>query len=112
MDQDKFIKDWLEGKVDPTTPKDQSEGGEHKRLEEELEPIISASNKLEVPSKKNKAEAWDEFLAEIDEEEKEVPETKIRSISRYIPIGIAAALALLAVVYFTLPKSTAVLAQR
>ncbi len=111
MDQDKFIKDWLEGKIDPDKLNDSGDGENHKKIVKELDGIVNKSNQLEVPSKKSKAQAWDEFMDKIDEQESDaspekVVETKTAktfSIKRYIPLGIAASLLVIAIAYLLTP---------
>ncbi|MEL7003584.1 MAG: FecR domain-containing protein [Bacteroidota bacterium] len=106
MNQDKFIKDWLEGKIDP----DSTQGAEeHNSVVKELEEIIQKSKQLEVPSGKTKEKAWADLVDKIDDEENTVEEVhsqkqqKQFTIGRYIPIGIAASLLIFAIAYFLIP---------
>jgi len=110
MNQDKFIKDWLEGKIDPDSSQHPEE---HNKIVEELEGIIHKTKQLEVPAKKTKAQAWDDLMDKIEEEEsgdlkaQENPPKTFR-IGRYIPLGIAASLLVIAIAYFLLPKELSI----
>lgn len=120
MDQDKFLKDWLEGKIDPDKLDKSGQEEDSSKLVEGLDGIVKKSGQLDVPSNKSKAQAWDELMGKIDEKDDSEPDEKIVnesttksfSISRYIPIGIAASLLIVAVTYFLIPGELAVLSGR
>ncbi|MTI22932.1 DUF4974 domain-containing protein [Fulvivirga sp. RKSG066] len=103
MADDQFIKDWLEGKVSAS---DLDKAKKSDESVEDFEEIIAKSQKLNVPRGKSKAEAWNDFVAKIDE--KEAPKAKVRKLNPAWPIGIAAAISLAIVAYLFLFSSTTI----
>lgn len=111
MDRDKFIKEWLEGKIGPDELR---KSEEHQKLIQELEGIIETSSNFNAPSKKSKEQAWDDLMAKIEDEEDTSEKVTVDKdpktffITRYIPLGIAATLLVIVVAYFLLPRELAI----
>lgn len=101
MAKEDMIKDWLEGKISADElQKRKHEAGSEEEFED-LKKVIDEAAKLKVPEKKTKEQAWDQFLTKIDTDEEEVkPAAKVRKLNPFIPVGIAAAIALLVSIYF------------
>ena len=94
---DNFIKAWMEGKVSPDElTKRKLQGDENI---DQLEEIIRRSSQLKVPENLTKQMAWDTLSNRIMEQQGN-PEAKVIKWNRWVPVGIAASLTLIAVSYF------------
>ncbi len=104
MNKDKFIQDWLEGNITPEEMTARRQDPAYQSVIEELEGVMDVTSDLKVPERRSKAQAWDELLTKMEEDETPTqPQGKVVSFKRYLPVSIAAAVALLLAVYFLLP---------
>jgi transmembrane sensor len=97
-----FIKDWLEGKVSPAELKSRKENGDARV--EEFDELITRSSGLKVPESISKEEAWQKLSGKLSEAPQ--PEAKVIKLGRWIPMGIAASVALMIMAYFAFNKVT------
>lgn len=91
-----FIKDWLEGKVSAAELKSRKEKGD--AFVEEFDELITRSSGLKVPEPVSKEEAWQKLSGKLNQAPQQ--EAKVVKLGRWIPIGIAASVALMIVAFF------------
>src|SRR5690348_14989738 len=102
MDNNDFIKDWLEGKVTPEELKSHKVKGD--LSVQELEELISRSSQLKMPESITKEDAWKKLTSKITSAKKE--ETKVIRMNHWIPISIAASITLALTVAFFMFSTT------
>lgn len=102
MDKDNdFMKDWLEGKISSDELKSKKDKGD--KVVNEFDELITRSSRMKVPEHISQDDAWNKFASRVSEAPKQ--EAKIVSINRWLPLSIAASVALLVVAYFILAKT-------
>ncbi|MEM7107488.1 MAG: FecR domain-containing protein [Bacteroidota bacterium] len=107
MNKDKFIKEWMEGAITKERIKALKNDPEYSEVIAELETIFAATNKIIPPQTKNKAQAWEEIADKLVEDEAPLPKKgRVIKLNQLVPIGIAAAITLLLIVYFLQPAET------
>ena len=97
-----FIKDWLEGKVSREELKSKKEQGDN--TVNEFDELITRSSRLKVPENVTKEQAWKKFSDRIAEAPTQ--ETKVVKLNRWIPLSIAASIALVVVAFFAFRNTT------
>jgi transmembrane sensor len=102
MDNNDFIKDWLEGKVSPEELKVKKERGD--AFVQEFDELITRSSHLKVPDTVTKEDAWKKLSGRLEEAPR--PEARVVSLSRWIPLGIAASITLMVIAFFVFNKIT------
>lgn len=102
MDNNDFIKDWLEGKVSPEELKLRKERGD--AFVQEYDELITRSSYLKVPDTVTKEAAWERLSGKLEEAPK--PKARMVSLNRWIPLSIAASITLLVIAFFVFNKTT------
>jgi transmembrane sensor len=102
MDNNDFIKDWLEGKVSPEELRERKERGD--AFVQEFDELITRSSYLKVPGTVTKEDAWKKLSGKLEEAPK--PEARVVSLKRWLPLSIAASITLMVIAFFAFNKTT------
>lgn len=100
--KDDFLKDWLEGKISREEINARKEKGD--TLAREFDELISKTAGLKVPEKISREEAWKNLSEKLSASSKQ--EAKAVKLNRWIPVSIAASVALIVVSFFIFNQTT------
>lgn len=101
MDNNDFIKEWMEGKISREELEKRKSNGD--AVVQQFDEIITRSSKLNIPPGRSKQEAWEKLSAKLDPDSK--PETKVIKLNRWIPLSIAASVAVIIISFFVFSKT-------
>jgi ferric-dicitrate binding protein FerR (iron transport regulator) len=97
-----FIKDWLEGNIPPAELKSRKEKGD--KFVEAYDELITRSSGLKVPESISKEEAWQKLSGKLTQASQQ--EANVVKFRLWVPIGIAASVALMVIAFFVASKVT------
>jgi len=102
IENNDFLKDWLEGKISAEEIKKRKSSGD--AFIQDYDELITQTSNLQVPTPISKEDAWEKLAGQLTGVPKK--ETKVITMTPWIALSVAASLTLLIISFFYLNTTT------